>query len=614
MLTIISLVRKLIGKAKKGKKPEGKEKAEFPPGTKIGVFGHTNVGKTVFFTMLYGTTREDPKFKLTPDTQTGRELEQNFKGMKGQEITIIHGLRTDKTVARKFPPPTSETKYLAFVAVLNKRTKLPFISVDYRGEIASIYEQPELKEELTKFLTQSDCLLFFMEPNAIHSEVDCRAQVVSFNALLQRLSNGNNKSLNIPVGLVVTKADKFVGFEDESQANLIGRTCEYSKTKEYQKFVDQLLEQSQIKKRERWKEELKTIMNRLRTFFETLCAMNLDFQVFFVSALGNPPFQEIGDKGEVVMTPPRELKPIGIKEPFLWAIKRVLVRKRLNILRKLTKWVLGLTLIWVLSYSIPNLLNLASWYPKVDKVEKIIEQRRYQKNLAGLEEKNLKKFTEDYEHYANRFWVSSFFGMGGLKDFARKRAAELDSAMNSIPKTPQPVTLSDEEKNAVASLKERLKNLRALIRERQDSTEFLLGAVVESLNVIRQSIESLSEEARKQSPSVDGYLERARCWDNPQMFNITVQNIPEGYGLWVRSGGVRKGKLFPDSNTFSNIPWTKNNSVSYMLERDDGNISDSVDLGAFGILKHRVLLPNVNRELRISIEGITCKPPTLADL
>lgn len=637
MLRIISLFKKLFSKAKKGKKPEGKEKAEFPPGTKIGLFGHTNVGKTVFFTMLFEATRYDPKFKLdTRDDQTAAELLRNLRDMMGQDITVHDGRRMDKRVARKFPPPTSETKYLSFVAVLNKRTRLPFTSVDYRGEIASIHEQPELKEELVKFLSQSDCLLFFMEPNAIHSEVDCREQMASFNDILQRLSDGGNKGLNVAVGLVITKADQLVGFEDESQTNLIGRTCEYSKTKGYQKFVDQLLGQSQIKKRGRWREELKTIMNRLRTFFETLSAMNLDFQVFFVSGLGNPPLHEIGDKGEMVMTPPRELKPIGIKEPFRWAIKRILIKKRLNTLRKITKWVLALTLIWALFYSIPNLLNLAFWYPKIGEVEKRIEQGGYQNNLAGLGKENLTNFKKTYRYYARRRWVSSFFGMGGLKDFARQRENDFKQALTSVPsiveekiveEKPKVEKLSPEDSAVVAvvdSVKQRYQDLKDLIMARRESPEFLLVGAVDSLQAFLQSIKGLSKDARLRlkyiKKKVDRYFNQARCWDDEKEFNLTIEEgIPDRYALLISSGGKKIWRFFSQDHKPRAIPWKreKDYNVTWILENaKTGDSLDAVNFGSFEILilESPVKFHRAGCELKIKIDGFECELPKPEDL
>jgi hypothetical protein len=627
MLKIINLFKKLFKKAKKGKKPEGKERAEFPPGTKIGLFGHANVGKTVFFTMLFETTRYDPKFKLdTRDHQTAAELVRNWEDMAGLGITVHEGRRMDKRVTRKFPPPTSETKCLSFVAVLNKKTRLPFISMDYRGEIASIHEQPELKEELFKFLGQSDCLLFFMEPNAIHSEVDCREQIASFNDILQRLSDGDNKGLSLPVGLVITKADRLVDFEDESQTNLIGRTCEYSKAKGFKQFVDQLLEQPQIKRRGRWREEVRTMMNRLRTFFETLSAMNLDFQVFFVSALGNPPLHEVGDKGEVIMAPPRELKPIGIKEPFRWAIRRLLVEKRLATLRKITKWVLALTLIWVLFYSIPNLLNLAFWYPKIDKVEKTIERGGYQNNLAGLEEENLENFRRAYRRYASRRWVNSFFGMGGLKEFANQREIEIALASTSVPgipeEKPKVEKLSPADSTAVASANERFQNLKELITENANSPEFLLVTAVDSLKAFLQFIKDVEVESKGAKTiiasikrRVNRYLKKTKCWDEKHSFDINVRGIPKGYSLWVFSGGKKKGKIFPEAPKFPNIPWTKEHDVIYALENERTfEISESVNLGRFGILKSSVRFPLLNCELTLKIEGFDCKLPQPKDL
>lgn len=633
MLKIINLLKKLFSKVKTGKKPESKEKAEFPPGTKIGLFGHANVGKTVFFTVLFETTRYDPEFKLdSRDTKTASELVKNFEDMTGLGLTVRDGRRMDKRVARTFPPPTSETKYLSFVAVLNKRTRMPFTSVDYRGEIASIHEQPELKEELFKFISRSDCLLFFMEPNAIHSEVDCREQITSFNDILQRLSDGGNKGLSLPVGLVITKADQLVGFEDESQATLIGRTCEYSKAKGYRQFVDQLLEQPQVKKRGRWREELKTIMNRLRTFFETLSVMNLDFQVFFISALGSPPLHEVGDKGAVVITPPRELKPIGIKEPFRWASQRILLKKRLNVLSRITKWVLGLTLIWILFYSIPNIMNLVFWYPKIDAVETAIESRKGA--LAEIEDRQLEGFAKDYRDYTRRRWVHSFFGMGELKSFAQQREIDLKNVPKPVQSTTKGTSeelaerdqITTDDAVALALPNKKLEEIKKMIADSASSPEFLVVTAADSLRLFLQSLNSVNvtskggkDKLESMKSRVNRYLEKTECFSKRTSFDITdVRVIPNGYILYVRSGGGRWGGIFPDEPEFRKIPWTKDDPVSYILVNEETyDTSDSVYLGSFGILKNSVdtvQFPRVGRRLIITKEGFNCKLPTAQDL
>ncbi|MFQ6032024.1 MAG: hypothetical protein ACE5K2_03805, partial [Candidatus Zixiibacteriota bacterium] len=268
MLRLLGFFKKL--KAKRKKKKEGeKEVPPVPKANKIAIFGHTNVGKTVFFVMAHEMAREDIDFRLdAKDDLTASELLSNLRLLKGLEVSVSEGARAEKKVERRFPPPTSETKSLSFVAVLNQRKRFDFASLDYRGEIASIDEQPELKEDLIKFCIESDCVLFFIEPSVIFSELYCRNQLASFKSLLQLLVNGK-RSLSIPVGLVVTKADFFDGFEDDSQAVLISRPCEYAKSKRYEEFVQQLLDQPHIKRNERWRKDLKRVLNRLEDFFET---------------------------------------------------------------------------------------------------------------------------------------------------------------------------------------------------------------------------------------------------------------------------------------------------------------------------------------------------------
>lgn len=616
MLRIIALFRKIKNKLKKKKEAKGKG-PQIPEGNKIAVFGHTNVGKTVFFVMLHEAAMKDPHFRLdTKDDQTASELESNLRLLKGLEASVSEGVRTEKRVERRFPPPTSETKLLNFVAVLNQRKRFDFTSLDYRGEIASIEEQPELKESLIKFSVNSDCVLFFIEPHVIFSELYCRNQLASFKSLLQLLMNGKS-SLSIPVGLVVTKADLLDGFEDESQTVLVSRSHEYAKSKRYDQFVQRVLDQPHIKRNERWRKDLRKVLEHLEDFFETLSGLSLDFQVFFVSATGTRPPQMSDNKGGTVFVPPRQLKPIGVKEPFKWAVNRALFQKKIKSLKRITNWVFWLAFIWCLFFSIPNLLNLGFWYPKIFSVEQEIRKSGCQRDLSKLSEEDRKHFKESYRKYSNRTLVSAFFGMGKLEEFARQRLRELETSTPPEPKKPPVDSAYLIEKPASDQITERFGELKKQIDE--GSPGYRLETAPPLLESFRDSISALVFSSSRTKSSINGiiskintYLSQFKCWNEKKTFDISVEGIPRDYELYVIIEGQHYGKMFNDLPECPNVSWQKGQPVVYSLtNRKGGRPIEKAFYGNYAIVDSVIEIQEARATLKITKKGFDCKLPSL---
>ncbi len=613
MLRILAFFKKL--RAKRRKKKKGEEKApQIPEGNKIAIFGHTNVGKTVFFVMAHEAAREDPDFRLdTKDDQTASELLSNLRLLKGLEVSVSEGARTEKRVERRFPPPTSETKLLNFVAVLNQRKRFDFMSLDYRGEIASIEEQPELKEDLTKFCLESNCVLFFIEPSVIFSDLYRRKQLASFKSLLQLLVDGKRR-LPIPVGLVVTKADLFDSFEDDSQAVLVGRSYEYAKSRRYHQFVQRLLDQPHIKRSERWRKDLRKVLGRLEDFFEALSGLSLDFQIFFVSATGSRPPQTSGDKGGTIFIPPRELRPVGVKEPFKWAIRRVLVQNRIGVLRKIAKWVFWLAFIWCLFFSIPNLLNSGFWYPDILKVEEEIVRSGYSHDLSKLSDGELNDFKSRYKKYSNRTFVSGFFGMGGLKDFARRRFRELE-ARSPRPKPEQPPDSAYlAEKPQYDNVNNRFQTMKSQINS--SSSGYRLETAPAELRSFKEEITALefSSPLIKSGISsivskIDRYLQQMECWGGEKTFKISVEGIPQGYGLYVKIGESRYGKMYDSGEWDKPLTWEKWRPVVYSLINEDTGLE--AEAKTKNIADSEVEFPEVGARLKVTKKGLDCTVPSL---
>ena len=613
MLRILAFFKKLRIKRKKKKK--GEEKGpQIPEGNRIAIFGHTNVGKTVFFVMAHEAARQDPDFRLdTKDDQTASELLSNLRLLKGLDVSVSEGARTEKPVERRFPPPTSETKLLNFVAVLNQRKRFDFMSLDYRGEIASIEEQPELKEDLTKFCLESNCVLFFIEPSVIFSDLYRRKQLASFKSLLQLLVNGK-KRLPIPVGLVVTKADLFDSFEDDSQAVLVGRSYEYAKSKRYRLFVQRLLDQPHIKRSEKWRKDLRKVLERLEDFFEVLSGLSLDFQIFFVSATGSRPPQKSGDKGGTVFVPPRQLKPIGVKEPFKWAVRRVLVRNRIGVLRKITKWVFWLAFIWCLFYSIPNLLNSGFWYPDILKVEQDIRRSGHSHDLSKLSQGELKDFKRRYRKYSNRTFVSAFFGMGGLKDFARRRSLEIDGQLPTPKREEPPDSAYIAEKPQYDKIDNRFQRTKQQINGssaayRLETAPGELRSFKEEIEALEFSSSSIRASIRSIISKIDKYLQKVECWGGEKTFYISVEGIPQGYGLYVKIGDSRYGKMYDSGEWPKPLTWERWRPVVYSLINEDTGAE--AEAKTKNIADSEVEFPEVGAKLKIAKRGLDCTVPSL---
>jgi hypothetical protein len=613
MLRILAFFKKL--KAKRKKKKKGEEKApQLPEGNKIAIFGHTNVGKTVFFVMAHEAAREDPEFRLdTKDDQTASELLSNLRLLKGLEVSVSDGARTERRVDRRFPPPTSETKLLNFVAVLNQRKRFDFMSLDYRGEIASIEEQPELKEDLTRFCLESNCVLFFIEPSVIFSDLYRRKQLASFKSLMQLLVDGKRR-LPVPVGLVVTKADLFDSFEDDSQAVLVGRSYEYAKSKRYPQFVQRLLDQPHIRRSGRWSKDLRKVLDRLEDFFETLSGLSLDFQVFFVSATGSRPPQKSDDKGTTVFIPPRQLEPIGVREPFKWAVRRVLLRNRIGVLRRITKWVFWLAFIWCLLFSIPNLLNCGFWYPDILKVEQDIRRSGYSHDLSKLSQGELKDFKRRYRKYSNRTFVSAFFGMGDLKRFAQRRFNELE-ARSPTPKPQEPPDSAYlAEKPQYDKIDKRFQQIRQQING--SSAAYRLETAPGELRAFKEEIEALefsSSRIRSAIQSImskiDKYLQAIECWGGEKTFYISVEGIPRGYGLYVKIGDSRYGKMYDSGEWPKPLTWERWKPVVYSLINEDTGAE--AEAKTKSIADWEIEFPEVGATLKIAKRGLDCTVPSL---
>ena len=421
MINLILKIFKKGAKYRKKAKPQEKggeeARGKIPGLFQVGVCGHTSSGKTVFFTMLYEKGRNEPDFRLaTLDDLTAKEIHENIRLLKGLKRTEVGGGVRDVQGERRFPDPTSGESHFNFEATLNHRTRFRFTTLEYKGENIALEEDLDSKKSLVDYLSECDCLLFFIEPSVIRSELLRQEQLATFINLMERISNGGF-GINIPIGLVVTKSDLLEGFEREDQTVVIQPSYEYLKTRGFESFLKGILNQSSIRNRSSWQGQLRDLLRNLKPFFESLMERTLDFQIFFVSSTGLQLEREEGTKER--RTPPEVLRPMGITDPLKWAADRLLLKKKIRWFRKFAKWVFVLSFLWILFYSIPHLLHFRMILPKVLRIEEEVLKPHniYPKTfyIAGLLEvpsEELDKIAKAYENYAKSKTVQWFF-----KDF-----------------------------------------------------------------------------------------------------------------------------------------------------------------------------------------------------
>jgi hypothetical protein len=316
---------------KKGKQKEqtmDEARVKIPGLLQVGVCGHASSGKSVYFTMIYEQGKNDPSFRLsTLDDETARELHEKIRLMKGLRRTQVEGGLRDVQGERNFPQPTVGENHYNFEATLNHSTRFRFTSLDYKGESIALEENVDSKKNILDYFTGCDCILFFIEPSVIRSELLRQEQLATFVNLMERLSNGGF-TINIPIGIVITKSDLIDGFERNNQTVVIQPSYEYLKTKDFESLLKGILNQTDIKNKSSWQLQMRDFMQKLKPFIEPLMEKTLDFQIFFISSTGLQLDEE--KSGEKTHIPPKVMKPLGIKAPLSWAATRLLLKRKIR--------------------------------------------------------------------------------------------------------------------------------------------------------------------------------------------------------------------------------------------------------------------------------------------
>ena len=367
---------KILGIFKKGAKATSKKKGKkgdektyaWPSGIKVGIYGHSNSGKTVYYTVLNEECKISKDLQISVmDGSTASEFLTNYRSLWGLGMASEAGTMVDFRGEKKFPDPTAGDKVLQFNAILDHSHKLSIVAYDYNGKAVSISEKHELDEKVHDFMASSDGLLFFFDPKVMGAELQTQACVAAFVNMLERLAPLSSR-LPVPIALVITKADILPGFT-ENQAVLVNPAEEHIISEDFELFLEKVLSSNKIASNPAWAGSVRNILVKLREFLRIVVGRTLNFQIFFLSNTGDPP-EKIGTEvGRSIYTPPAKIRPIGVKEPFYWLLNAIIRNRRLKRFRKLAKYVTVISILWMLLYSLPFLYHFKIALPKPVKLE-----------------------------------------------------------------------------------------------------------------------------------------------------------------------------------------------------------------------------------------------------
>jgi hypothetical protein len=401
---------------KKGAKATSKRKGkgaaaaggfEWPSGVRIGLYGHDNSGKTVYFTVLNEECKISRNLQISvTDNATAAEFLTNYRRIWGVGTKTDVGTVVDLREEKKFPDPTKGDKVLQFNAVVDRKKKIPVVTYDYNGQAVSISGEHELSEKVVDFMSGCDGVLFFYDPKMLGSEARTQAHVASFVNFLEQLAPLNRR-LPIPVALVVTKADILPGFSSESQTVLINAEDEHFFAEDYEVFLDRVLTSNKIASNSTWTGTVRDILVKLKEFLKVVVGRTLDFQIFFVSSTGQTPEKIGADVGRSIYAPPSKMSPVGIKEPFYWLLNSIRRNRGVSRIRTLAKYTTLLSLIWIGVFSLPCLYHFQFLLSRATQVEDNI-LRSHDNNKLMVSSKERSKIISTYDRYEHA-WVAKWF-------------------------------------------------------------------------------------------------------------------------------------------------------------------------------------------------------------
>ncbi len=324
---------------------------EWPSGFRIGVFGHNNAGKTVYFTVLNEDCKVSQDLQISiNDNATAGELLSNYKKIWGVGSATGVGTVVDLKEDRKFPDPSIADRLLKFTAILDGSIKVPVITLDYPGDAVAIGEPNDFTDKVADFMNGCDGLLFLFDPKVLNADLQCQAHVAAFVNMLEKLAP-LDKKLPIPVALVISKSDTLKGFNGEEQSVLISAEDEHIVCEDFELFLNKVLSSSKISNQKDWAGTVRNVLVKLKDLVKVAVGRTLDFQIFFVSQTGESPSKVGAEVGRSIYTPPTKVRPVGVRKPMYWLLKAISRNKSLIKFRKFTKFVAMICLAWIVLVS-----------------------------------------------------------------------------------------------------------------------------------------------------------------------------------------------------------------------------------------------------------------------
>jgi len=177
---------------------------------------------------------------------------------------------------------------------------------------------------------------------------------------------------------------------------------------DFEIFLEKVLNSNRIASNSAWAGSVRNILVKLREFLRVVVGRTLDFQIFFVSNTGSEPEKVGTDVGRSIYKPPPRINPIGVRDPFYWMLNSVVRSKRIGVFRKITKFVVFASIVWMLFYSLPFIYHFKFLMPKPIEVEnRILSQ--YDGNRLSTNKDNRNDIMRAYDGYMKRWLVKKMF-------------------------------------------------------------------------------------------------------------------------------------------------------------------------------------------------------------
>ncbi|HUV31436.1 MAG TPA: hypothetical protein VMY05_10155 [Acidobacteriota bacterium] len=382
--------------------------SKWPSGIRIGIYGHTNTGKTVYLTVLNEDCKISKKLQIAvSDTTTAGELLANYRSIWGLGISSEVGTVVDLRGEKKFPEATTGHKTLLFNAILDRSSKMPVVALDYDGKAVSISEQSDLKDKVEEFMAGCDGILVFYDPKMLGAEWQTQECAASFSHMLEQLAPLHRR-LPVPVGLVVTKADILPGFTGDNETVLINPEDENFLSQDFETFLERVLASDKLTRNQVWAGTVRDVLVKLQEFLKAVIGRTLNFQIFFISSTGQPP-EKIGTEiGRSIYQPPKKMTPIGVKEPMYWLLHAIKRNRRVSRLGAVARVVTYAAVIWIAVCSLPYLYHFKFLLPRTYQVEERILDL-YEGNPFNMSAQERTVIGTAYRRYQNSLAVRWMF-------------------------------------------------------------------------------------------------------------------------------------------------------------------------------------------------------------